>query len=250
MRLGLSLSICQPQRSGSSGPTFDPATLALTSWVRGSFSASPWVGEASAGASLGNDYTEATNPPAAGAAVDGYTPADFDGSNDLLSSDDFSEVCLPKAAYALAVMFKVDTAAAADANVYNDPGLVGDAYGLNIAFSDSGFGVAHYNAAWKQQRVACSAAAWHVGWVRFDTATGVEFGIDNAALTTIAASTGDREVTSNVYKLRVGRSSIVVAGTIDGQIMEVMTMSTFSDAERTNLYSNYFKLRYPGASLP
>jgi hypothetical protein len=63
----------------------DPATLALAGWWRGDYSASPWAGVASAGGSGAQNLTEATNPPGAGSAVNGFVPADFDGANDKLS---------------------------------------------------------------------------------------------------------------------------------------------------------------------
>lgn len=82
MRLGLSLAITQPR----GGATFDPATqIALEGWWPGSYSASPWVGAASLGGSGGRDLTEGTNPPSAGSALNGFTPAVFDGVNDELS---------------------------------------------------------------------------------------------------------------------------------------------------------------------
>lgn len=69
----------------AAAPVFDPATLALEGWWRGSYAASPWVGVASTGGSGSQNLTEATNPPAAGSAVNLFTPADFDGTNDELS---------------------------------------------------------------------------------------------------------------------------------------------------------------------
>ncbi len=64
---------------------FDPATLSLTGWWRAPYSASPWVGTASAGSSGSRNLTEATNPPSAGATLNGYAPASFDGVNDKLA---------------------------------------------------------------------------------------------------------------------------------------------------------------------
>ncbi len=67
-------------------PPFDPATLPLTGWWRGSYGGSPWGGTASAGVSGSNSLTEATNPPATGTAQNGLVPADFDGANDVLEA--------------------------------------------------------------------------------------------------------------------------------------------------------------------
>jgi hypothetical protein len=81
VRLGLSLAITQPL----SGVVFNPGELVLPGWWRASYAGSPWVGTASAGGSAGQNLTEATNPPGTGAAVNGFVPADFDGTNDELT---------------------------------------------------------------------------------------------------------------------------------------------------------------------
>lgn len=68
----------------ATAPAFDPATLTLSAYAAGAFSASPWVGTASAGTSGTHNAAEPTNPPSAGTAVNGLTPAAFDGVNDRL----------------------------------------------------------------------------------------------------------------------------------------------------------------------
>lgn len=68
-------------------PVFDPTTLDLTGYWRGSYAGSPWTGTASAGISAAQDLTEGTNAPSVGAALNGFDPASFDGSNDRLTAD-------------------------------------------------------------------------------------------------------------------------------------------------------------------
>lgn len=63
----------------------DPSSLNLTAWIRASFTASPWVGVASAGTSGTNNFTEATNPPAVGSAVNSLTPAVFNSTTSKLT---------------------------------------------------------------------------------------------------------------------------------------------------------------------
>ena len=48
------------------------------------FDGSPWKGVGTRGYALGRDLSEATNPPSAGTAQNGYVPAQFDGTNDIL----------------------------------------------------------------------------------------------------------------------------------------------------------------------
>lgn len=82
--LGLHLGSC-----GAAAELPDAAnTLSLTGYWRANatnYAASPWTGTASAGTSGGRNLTEATNPPAAGTAQNGFVPADFDGTNDILA---------------------------------------------------------------------------------------------------------------------------------------------------------------------
>ncbi len=102
MRLGLSLAITQigspplpalsaaltsPASSMSAtlaqSSAFDPATLPLTGWWRAPYAGtSPWTGTASGSTSGSQTMSEGSSPPTAGTAVNGYAPADFDGSND------------------------------------------------------------------------------------------------------------------------------------------------------------------------
>jgi hypothetical protein len=65
---------------------FDPGTLSLTGWWRANYSASPWTGTASAGTSGSHDLSEATNPPTTGTTVNGFTPARFNGTNQILNA--------------------------------------------------------------------------------------------------------------------------------------------------------------------
>src|SRR5678815_176148 len=93
-------------------PVFNPATLFLTGWWRGSYSASPWVGTASASSSGSNNASEATTPPAAGATVNGFAPVDFDGVDDLLRADGTLDTYFATNAWTVSVLFNADTAAA------------------------------------------------------------------------------------------------------------------------------------------
>ncbi len=66
---------------------FTPADLALTAYFKEYSGSSPWVGTASAGTSGTHNATEGTNPPSAGTALNGYSTAQYDGSNDRLTLD-------------------------------------------------------------------------------------------------------------------------------------------------------------------
>lgn len=88
----------------AAAPPFNPATLPLSGWWRSDFSASPWAGTASAGGSSGRDLTEATNPPTTGTAVNGRTPARFNGTTTLISIATSLATLLTTTAYTAIVL--------------------------------------------------------------------------------------------------------------------------------------------------
>jgi hypothetical protein len=234
----------------------DDGTLAArhagySGWVRGSFSASPWEGVASGAESDDRDFSEATNPPGVGATVDGFAPADFDGTNDVLASiaPVYTEDFLPDTGgYGFAIAFNADVASAAAANAYNDPGLISDAYGFNIGFSNGGVGFSHYDGAWNQFRVACTATAWHVAIGRFVPGSGIQLRKDNGAWSGFTAA-NNRVVTNNFYPLLLGKSGLGAAF-FNGKIMEVRLANyTPTDDEADDWYDE-IKARYPTMGLP
>lgn len=218
---------------------FDPATLNPTGWWRADYSAaSAWTGQIG-----GNSLSSATQP-SNGTAVNGYTPADFDGVNDeLVEADDWSTFVTGDAGSVL-VLFNADTAAAAAANTYDDPALVSDGtYGFNLGFSDGGIGVAFYDndaAAWKQQRVACSASAWHLAKLTWDGAT-ISIGVDGGAMTTLAAQTLE---TFAGAKLTVGKVAISATAYFDGKILEILVKGAALSSTDINNFRAYANDRY------
>lgn len=90
-------------------------SLALTVLWEKNFTASPWVGSASAGSSGTRDATEATNPPAAASGA-----ANFDGTNDRLGNATAIGTLLPKAGHLYWVVFSADTVAVASRHMFED----------------------------------------------------------------------------------------------------------------------------------
>lgn len=119
---GIGYSFGVGGRAGKS--TFDPATLQLTGWWRASYSASPWVGMASAGSSGANNLSEATNPPASISAL-GFTVADFDGTNDELTAADTLDTYAAAGAFSGWQLINVDAISTDNAAVYNNDSTFG-----------------------------------------------------------------------------------------------------------------------------
>lgn len=237
MAIGLMLS--------TTSGTFDPADLTLAGWWRASYSASPWVGTASAGASSGRNLTEGVNPPATGAALNALVPADFDGSNDRLTSAVAMSSFVSSSAGSFICLFNSDTApadAGAAAN-FSNPGLIQESTGrLSLSFCSAGVRFGSYSGASDNSlAVACGTGGWHVATARWDATTlrlSVDFGAFSSLAHTVALAAGTTVVGSN------WNSTVP----FNGRIAELMTMQTsISDADLARVRT-YINSRY-GLSL-
>ena len=221
---------------------FDPATLTLTGWWRGNFTGSPWTPTASAGTSGANgNFAEATNPPATGAALNGFTPADFDGTNDIITGANPMSSFVTGGAGSIAVLFNADTAAAPGGGVYDDePLFCDDTANIAIGFNTSGVRGGFYDsgASWKMTtEVACATAGWHLAQMKWDGAN-IYVRVDSGAWTSVAAA--NFFTTTGLPRLGKNYNTAL----FDGRIEEVITAATaLSDANFNNLIV-YVNARY------
>lgn len=174
---------------------FEDPNMSQFNWTlynRGSYTASPWAGTASAGISGTRSLAEATNPPGVGSAVNGFTPADFDGTNDRLrDAVNALNTYISDTSGTVVALFKMDALDADDgaASRYNDPQFIGhDAtgnfyFGINATgvFLGGWNGAAHDSIS----SAAVSTGAWHLA---VGTWNGTTFylSIDGAAFTSAA----------------------------------------------------------------
>lgn len=232
---------------------FNPATLNLTTWLRASFASSPWAGVASAGVSGSHSYSEATNPPSVGAALNSLNPADFDGTNDRLARSGVTQdTFVSSTEYTVIVLYNAD-AAATDAGAsaqYSNPALVtgfssvGIGGSFMVAYSSAGLGAAHYDGSSWLGITSGSAhnGAWTLGQARFSGGfLGVRLNggafVDNAKGSVSGLADGG---TSGV---RIG-ANYDASLFFDGRIAEVMISATaLSDATLNNIRS-YISARY------
>jgi hypothetical protein len=226
---------------GASVSAFDPASLSLTGWWRASYAGSPWAPTASAGSSGGNgNLTEATNPPATGAAVNGFTPADGDGSNDRLVSAAATLSLLTLTAGTIIVLFNADTAGANTGFWYANPSLVSDdsGGGLGLHYTTSGITATLNGATEANVTLPAATGGWHMVMMRW-SGSSLEASLDGGAVssdafTTISGLGGSMRLFANYN----------AAAFFDGKILEVMTMSSaISDASVANIKS-YLNSRY------
>lgn len=215
---------------GARSGVLDPATLSLTGWWRGSYSGSPWVGTASAGASGSRNLTEATNPPATGTALNGYATADFDGTNDVLSGAALSTY-LSASAFSLWVLFNADTAASSAGGHYSTPYLFGDtATYMLLSFDDSGVNArVSDGATFPTVTVACATGGWHLAQVQYGSST-LRLRVDGGSWSSTATCSAIGDLTATA---RTGLSYVATA--YDGRIAEIgvtntaLSLATFDD---------------------
>lgn len=227
--LGLGLGITM---RSSAGAVFNPGTQSLTLWLRDSFTASPWVGTASAGNSGSHDFAEATNPPAVGSALNGFTPPDFDGTNDVLSGAALSTY-LSASAFSLWVLFNADAAAAdpGASNHYNSPYLFGDsATYMFLAFDAAGVTArVSDGSTFPEVTVACATGGWHLAQVQYGSST-LKVRVDGGSWSSAATCAAIGDLTSTA---RTGLSYSGAA--YNGRIAEIgvsnttIALATFDD---------------------
>ncbi len=181
-------------------PAYDPAVLSLTGWWRGSYTASPWVGTASAGNSGGGTHNMAriSNPASSGTAVNGFNPATFNGSNQQLDNASALSAFITDTAYFYWCLFKATatTGTSGTSLAYNNEQLIGDVngkFGCSIATVAGVDKVVpwHYDATGsKGDPHAISLSAWNLICVRYD-GTNIRGKLNSASVATAAAGTVD-----------------------------------------------------------
>jgi hypothetical protein len=226
--------------------SFDPALLTWEGWWRSSFASSPWAGTSSLGGSGSRNLTEATNPPAVGTALNGLTPADFDGTNDRLANATVLGSMLTNAAGTIVALFNADAATTdtGATTAYNMPFLVGgDAGGaVYLTFSTSGVRLGGSNSVPTHNSVAVAAStgAWHMAVGTWD-ATTLKLSVDGSAFSTLSFSLN--AVDGSGSGTCVGRNYDATAF-FNGRIAEAMVGKfTATTTDVANLKS-YFNNRY------
>jgi hypothetical protein len=228
-------------------PVFDPATLSLTGWWRASYAGSPWTPTASAGSSGSNgNLAHATNAPDVGAAVNGFTPADFIPANTdrLDNASGNINTFVSSAAGSIWCLFYADAAFTdlGSAQYYQNPSFLvnaTDGY-LGFGFSTSGVRLGSYSgSSFDSVAAACATGGWHLAQARWNTTTK-EVRVDGGSWQTLAHAVSIGSLTSG---FRVG-CNYVVSQLFDGRILDLGTaQSRLSDTNFDDIRS-YCNSRY------
>lgn len=231
--------------AGGFGP-LDPTNTVADGWWRGNYSASPWNGSVSLGASGSRNLTEATNPPTAGAAVNGFTPADYNGTNQILNGTLVSTYLGAATSYTLFFLFKVDNFTVADPGAtqpFNCPTFWGQTAN-SICGGPAGTGgtgvfrYGHYDGStWDSASVAISTGTWTCGVVRYD---GINIEVGKNGL--LSASTPQGTPAGLGGTIISGRAFPAVF--LDGQIMEIIVYRQALSGVDIARITQYMRNRY------
>lgn len=224
---------------------FNPATLALTAWLR-SYNNSPWSGTASAGTSGSNNANEGVNPPAIGATLNGFATADFDGTNDILALSGTIGTYYSTTAYSGWALFRPDAVDTNSATSYANDGILaaGPSAYWSLTLKSTGDAVMrHFDSAGREGTVTGVAigGAWNLITWRFDGST-VRFRLNSGAYTDIVATTLNAAAPADAFTL--GRSPPGGTTFLDGRIADFGLSNI--DLGTTNLdnIKSYVNSRY------
>lgn len=218
---------------------FDPATLSASLWVRASYGGVPWSGVSSAGSSGGRNLVAGT-APSVGSALNGLTPAAFNGSTQFLVNA-LTIDQLFSTAYDLYAAVNM-AALGANASPFDEPAIIADSggnWGLHV--STSGARLYHFNgSALTTSRVAITTATWTLIRARWD-GTNMTIAINGNALGGTQAAGAPIGMSSGT--IRVG-SNYNGAALLNGSLAELVVYpSNLSAGNITNL-RGYFSARY------
>lgn len=215
--------------------SFDRASLALTG-LWSNFSASPWVGSPSAGVSGDNDLSEATNPPAAGATVNGRTPADFDGTNDELDAEGTANTYFNAQTLSGWILFNADAVNTNNATTYENDCLITtrpSAYFTVFLKSTGEIGIRFVPTAESIVTSTFTIGAWQLVQWKYDGAT-IRIRVNGGAWQS-AAATGNFGDLANTLHFGTNYS---VSAIFDGKILEIgLTDIVLSDGTFDNILS-------------
>jgi hypothetical protein len=214
--------------------------LALTGWWRASYAGSPWTGTASTWTSGSNNLTEATNPPSAGTAVNGFAPATFDGSNDKLTAGGTAATYCTTTSYTWLCMFFVASAPSQADTI----GFWQDSAGnLGMGFDTDGVTAMGFDTGAKTTNKSCSANAWHMAMCKLDSGT-----LYAGADCVWGSGTTCGAIASLGSAMRLGVS--FASNFFTGSIMELLATDIVLTDNQIAQYYSYLKTRYPAAGLP
>lgn len=235
-----------------SAPAFDLTTLAWDGLYRAdgtNYNGSPWTPTASAGTSGTNgNIITLSSAPTNGSAVNGKTPATFNGTTQALQLDTaVSTAMWTNAAMTLVVLAKASASTAAASDFYDDPALVGDSGGnAALVFTASGVRAGVFNGSSGQTtHIAQATGSWFMAALRYDN-TNVKCRVCSGGSTTDATPVA-KAAPSIAANTVFGRNYAGVKFFAGDVLFFGLAKTVFSDADLVNVKSGLSS--YYGLSL-
>jgi hypothetical protein len=234
----------------SSAAAFDLTTLAWDGFYLAdgtNYNGSPWTPTATAGTSGSNgNIITLSAAPTNGTAVNGKTPAAFNGSTQALQLDSaVSTDMWTNAAMTLVVLAKASASTAAASDFYDDPALISDSGGnAALVFTSSGVRAGVFSGSSGQTtHIAQSTGAWFMAALRYNN-TNVYCRVASGGTTTDATpvAKGAPSIAANTVFGRNYAGAKFFAGEV---LFYGLAKTVFSDADLVNVESglnSYFGL--------
>lgn len=235
---------------------FDPATQSWDGWFRGNYTGSPWNGTASLGTSGSRSVSEATNPATAGTAVNGKTPASFNGTNKKLTdAGNISQYVTPSEGVLAALVFTPSITGGTAAG-YDNPticcDLAGGNLGLHLGSATNDKFVAYLydavNGAMKAE-LPISLSTWTFVQFRWKASTPVAEARINGGIWTSLSGPAFTGINGTLASLFAMGRNYSQALWMNGDVLEFFASKTLkSDLELDNVRS-YLNATYPSISV-
>lgn len=219
---------------------FDPSTMPLTGWWRGSYSASPWAGIASAGTSGGRSMTTATGTGAGvGTSLNGHAAASFDGAGALRDAVNTTENYLSTTAYRVSLLLYVASASSPAANIYDNPGILTENGGnWGIVVNTSGVHCFHAASGYKVASQAITTDEWQAVDVVYD-GSHITVSVDGVGGTPVAAGTL-ATITGSQFRFGINYATAF----FEGEIMDAAVADTALSSTSSADWKGYYNARY------
>lgn len=215
----------------------DPSTVSSrTSWIRASYAGNPWVGTSGS-----ENYTEATNFPAVGAAVNGLTPADFDGVNDQLVSATSDINALYGTSGSELIIVSFDALPADNADAFLEGVVLEDANTfLGLYVSTSGVRANAYDTGHRSTtpKVPVSVSTFYALQFRFNGSV-LECRKNTGGWSQVNC-TGPSTRTAGLFISRSGAGG----ARLNGQVLEHITFNSYLSTSTMDGLVNYARARY------
>lgn len=225
-------------RRGAS--SFDPATLAPDGWWEASYGGSPMLPRAP-----GDTHGSLAGNALVGAAVNGFTPANYEGANRALISQQASSNFVSVAGLTLICLFRWSLPLATDQIAWYSEPMIGGGDGGDFGMSISVSGVRGGNgAAVNTPRVALASGVWAMAALRV-TGGNVLVRVSQPSGTTDVS--GAVSITTIDSFLKFGRNwndTVLFQGDF---LSHLAFKRALSNAELTSMLS-FYNARYP--SIP